>query len=151
MKTIAATSIALLLMTGAASAQDTMAESASSKIAGMQGDLIRSRDITGGNIYTSNEARDEGAAWDSSTVYDGVGEGWNEIGEIEDLILSRDGKLIGIVAEVGGFLDIADKHVAISVEDVSLVAVDDKTYAYVTRFNEEELEAMEDVDEGFWD
>lgn len=34
---------------------------------------------------------------------------------------------------------------------MSLVAVDDKTYAYVTRFNEEELEAMEDVDEGFWD
>ncbi len=65
-------------------------------------------------------------------------------------ILSRDGQLIGIVAEVGGFLDIADKHVMLQVQDVNLVAVDDETYAYVTRYSEEELEAMQGVDEGFW-
>ncbi|MGR3455822.1 PRC-barrel domain-containing protein [Pseudooceanicola sp.] len=156
MKPIAATSIALILMTGAAGAETHMsgdnaaAMDATANIAGMQGNLIRSRDITGGNIYTTNAAWDEGDVWDSSNVYDGVGTDWNDIGEIEDLILSRDGQLIGIVAEVGGFLDIADKHVAIAVEDVSLVAVDDQTYAYVTRFSEEELESMEGVDEGFW-
>lgn len=157
MKPVAATSLALVLMAGVAGAETHMnsdnatAMDATANIAGMQGDLIRSRDITGGDIYTTNAAWDEGAGWDSSMVYDGVGADWNDIGEIEDLILSRDGKLIGIVAEVGGFLDIADKHVAIAVQDVSLVAVDDQTYAYVTRFSEEELESMESVDEGFWD
>ena len=45
-------------------------------------------------------------------------------------------EMVGIVAEVGGFLDLGDKHVMISVPDVNLVAVDDKTYAYVTRLNE---------------
>lgn len=112
-------------------------------------DLIRTRDITGGDIYTTNEANDEG--WDSDYVYDTVGTDWNDIGEIEDLILSRDGQIIGIVAEVGGFLDIADKHVVIAVDDMSLVAVDDRNYAVVTKFSEEELEAREGVDEGFWD
>jgi len=58
--------------------------------------------------------------------------------------------VIGIVAEVGGFLDLGDKHVVLSVSDLSLVAVDDQTYAYVTRFNEEDLENLPDVDEGFW-
>ncbi|MGR3474381.1 MAG: PRC-barrel domain-containing protein, partial [Sulfitobacter sp.] len=55
------------------------------------------------------------------------------------------------VAEVGGFLDIGDKHVMISTPDVNLVAVDDQTYAYVTRLSEEKLEALPSVDEGFWD
>jgi hypothetical protein len=120
----------------------------SDELMGMQGDLIRSRDITGGNVYTTNAANDEG--WDSSVLYDEVGAEWNQIGEIEDLILTEDGQIRGIVAEVGGFLDIADKHVVISVEDLSLVAVDDATYAYVTRFSEEDLEAREGVDEGWW-
>ncbi len=114
-----------------------------------EGKLIRSRDITGGAIYTMNAANDEG--WNADTTYDAVGGDWNQIGEIEDLVLTSDGKITGIVAEVGGFLDIGDKHVVISVQDLSLVAVDDQTYAYVTRYNEEQLEAMNGVDEGFWD
>ncbi|WP_366914642.1 PRC-barrel domain-containing protein [Roseovarius sp.] len=121
---------------------------ASADMTGMQGDLIRTRDITGGNIYTVNEASDEG--WNATDVHDEVGADWNTIGEIEDVVLSRDGQVTGIVAEVGGFLDIADKHVLISVDDLNLVAVDDATYGYVTRQNEEDLEAMESVDEGFW-
>jgi hypothetical protein len=133
-----------------ASSDDAMSASDQKNMdmASMAGDLIRTRDITGGNIYTVNEADDEG--WDPTMVYNEVGADWNDIGEIEDLVLSRDGKIIGIVAEVGGFLDIGDKHVVISVDDLSLVAVDDTTYAYVTRLNEEDLESMQSVDEGFW-
>jgi hypothetical protein len=110
--------------------------------------LIRTRDITGGNVYTTNEADDEG--WDPEYMYDTVGADWNQIGEIEDLVLNQNGQIVGIVAEVGGFLDIGDKHVVIEVNDLNLVAVDDTTYAYVTRLNEEDLEAMQDVDEAFW-
>ncbi|QQM32153.1 PRC-barrel domain-containing protein [Martelella lutilitoris] len=112
--------------------------------------LIRTRDITGGTIYTMNEAYDEGS-WATETYYTEAGAGWNDIGEIEDVILNREGKMIGIVAEVGGFLDIGDKHVMLPVEDVKLVAVDDKSYAYVTRLSEEQLEERESVDEGWWD
>ena len=59
--------------------------------------------------------------------------------------------MIGIVGEVGGFLDIGDKHVLISIDDVNLVPVDDETYAFLTRLNEEQLEELPEVDEGFWD
>ena len=110
--------------------------------------LIRTRDITGGDIYTMNAANDEG--WSMDTVHDEIGADWNDIGEIEDIILNKSGQMVGIVAEVGGFLDIADKHVMIPVSDVNLVAVDDRSYAFVTRYSEEELEQMESVDEGFW-
>ncbi|TDL79496.1 PRC-barrel domain containing protein [Palleronia sediminis] len=119
---------------------------ASADMMGMRDQLIRSRDLTGSPIYTINEADDEG--WDPELTYDTVGADWNQIGEIEDLVLDHNGDLKGIVAEVGGFLDIGDKHVMISVDDLNLVAAD--SYAYVTRMNEEELESMEGVDEGFW-
>ncbi|SPJ23958.1 PRC-barrel domain-containing protein [Palleronia abyssalis] len=164
MKTIATSAIALILASGTAFAEshtsndeadmnsDTSMSSgdsySSDDLMGMQGDLIRSRDITGGNVYTTNAANDEG--WDSENSYTSVGTDWNQIGEIEDLILTQDGQIRGIVAEVGGFLDVADKHVVISVDDLNLVAVDDATYAYVTRYSEEELESREGVDEGFW-
>ncbi|WP_370161520.1 hypothetical protein [Limimaricola soesokkakensis] len=61
---------------------------------------------------------------------------------IEGIVLSREGQMIGLIEEIGGFLDIGDKHVMISVGDVSLVAVNDQNYAYVTRLNEEDLEAF---------
>jgi hypothetical protein len=165
MKYTTATAIALLLTASSAiaashvsadgmSENSTMNESTQMNMAStdemnaMKGDLIRSRDIPGGSVYTTNQADDEG--WDPELMYETVDSNWNEIGEIEDLVLSKEGQVIGIVAEIGGFLDIADKHVVISVQDLNLVAVDDATYTYVTRFNEEELESMEGVDEGFW-
>ncbi|WP_197521089.1 PRC-barrel domain-containing protein [Bradyrhizobium icense] len=45
---------------------------------------------------------------DDATVY---GPNGNEIGSVENLIIGRDGALLGIVAEVGGFLNIGDTHV----------------------------------------
>ena len=129
---------ALALATTPAIAQDVMDGS----------DLIRTRDITGGPVYTTNEAWDEGE-W-AGTTYDAVGADWNQIGEIEDLVLDQGGQVIGIVAEVGGFLDLGDKHVMIETQDLKLVPVDDVSYAYITNRSEEELEAMEGVDEGFW-
>lgn len=119
-------------------------------------ELIRTRDITGGAVYTTNEAHDEGS-WGGEGDYtwgwggyEGVGDGWNQIGEIEDVVLDSSGQLAGVVAEVGGFLDLGDKHVFIRVEDTDLVPVDDQSYVLVTRHSEEELEEMEGVDEGWW-
>lgn len=152
MKMLTASALALTLATGGAvlAPQQAAAQAMTSMdIMGMKDDLIRTRDITGGNIYTMSGADD--GAWDPAMTHDAVGADWNDIGEIEDIILSKDGQMVGIVAEVGGFLDIADKHVVIPVQNVSLVAVDDETYSYVTRMSEEELEQLESVDEGFWD
>lgn len=119
--------------------------------------LIRSRDITAGPVYTTNEAYDEGSwggdgdeTWGWSG-YDEVGADWNEIGEIEDIVLDRSGQLVGVVAEVGGFLGIGDKHVMLRVGDVDLVPVDDQSYSLITRYSEEELEEMPGVDEAWWE
>ena len=119
-------------------------------------DLIRSRDITGGNVYRMEAMEDDtmwddnNTMWNDENMYAEVGSDWDTIGEIEDIVLDRNGQMIGIVAEVGGFLDIGDKHIMIPVENVRLTAVDDQTYGYVTRLTDEEIDSMENVDEGFW-
>ncbi len=142
MKSFKLTAITAILATvGTAALADTSAMA--------DEDLIRTRDITGGNIYRMDVELND-SMWDGNEVYDSVDADWNNIGEIEDIVLNKDGQMIGIIAEVGGFLDIGDKHVMIPVENIRLTAVDDQTYGYVTNKTEEELEAMEAVDEAFW-
>ncbi len=142
MKSFKLTAITAILATvGTAALADTSAMA--------DEDLIRTRDITGGNIYRMDVELND-SMWDGNEVYDSVDADWNTIGEIEDIVLNKDGQMIGIIAEVGGFLDIGDKHVMIPVENIRLTAVDDQTYGYVTNKTEEELEAMEALDEAFW-
>ncbi|MEQ3626527.1 MAG: PRC-barrel domain-containing protein [Celeribacter sp.] len=109
--------------------------------------LIRTRDITGGPVYGVDV---DDANW-ADANYTEVDAEWEQVGEIEDIVLDRSGQMVGVVAEVGGFLDIGDKHVIIPVENVRLVPVDDVEFALVTNHSEDELESMEDIDEGFWD
>ncbi len=111
--------------------------------------LIRTRDITGGEVYSISSVYDE-TTWMDDAGYGAIDPGWTDIGEIEDVVLDRTGQMIGVVAEVGGFLDIADKHVVIEMTDIKLVPIDDQTYGIVTRLSEEQLEQLEGVDEGFW-
>ena len=117
-------------------------------------DLIRTRDITGGPMYSVAADYDEATWMDVETDAYGYetrnyGTDLDQIGEIEDIVLDQSGQMIGIVAEVGGFLDIGDKHVMVPVEDLRLTPVDDQTFSYVTRLSEEQLEELPSVDESF--
>lgn len=112
-------------------------------------DMIRTRDITGAEVYTTNT--DGSMAWDVDQTFDKVDDNWNNIGEIEDVVLDRDGQMIGVIAEVGGFLDIGDKHVFIEIDGVKLVPIDDRNFSLVTGLSKDQLMEREDLDEGFWD
>ncbi|WP_299815817.1 PRC-barrel domain-containing protein [uncultured Jannaschia sp.] len=151
MKPLATTALAAALATGAplaALAQDAMAD---------MSDLIRTRDITGGPVYSIADRYDD-TTWADTTNRDAYGytnyaygTDYRQIGEIEDIVLDQSGQMIGIVAEVGGFLDIGDKHVMVPTEDLRLEAVDEQTYSYITRLSEEELEELPSVDESWFD
>ena len=109
---------------------------------------IRARDMIDGAVYTMVESTD--MVWDGELMFDGVDDTWDKVGEIEDIVLASDGSFKGVIAEVGGFLDIGDKHVMLPIDNVKLVPVDDVSYAIVTPYSLEELKSLEDVDEGFW-
>lgn len=77
---------------------------------------------------------------DEMEVYGPDGE---EIGEVEDLIADPQGRLISLIAEVGGFWDIGDTHVSIPWEEVTINEAWDGVILPVTEENVDQYEAQD--------
>ncbi|KID12557.1 hypothetical protein P279_27250 [Rhodobacteraceae bacterium PD-2] len=111
---------------------------------GIQG-MVPVSAISGGVVYTTTVDSAD-ANWEGTASYDAVGEGWERIGSIQDVVLSSEGKIEGIVAEVGGFLGIGDKFVMLPTTDFKLVPIDEDSYAVVTPYTTDQLTDMETYD-----
>lgn len=83
---------------------------------------LTSEDLTGASVYDSSDAR---------------------IGEVSKLLLSDDGKLTEAVIDVGGFLGIGEKPVALPIGSVDILRQTEgnETRVYVP-MTKEELEAL---------
>lgn len=120
---------------------------------GLSDQFIRAENIIGADIYTQYMDYDEGL-WNETEYYDEVNADWEEVGEISDIVISRDGKIMGVIAEVGGWLDIGDADVVIDIADLKSVGGSSDSgwgdLAFVTPLSEEQLESRKDVDDGWW-
>ena len=63
--------------------------------------------------------------WYKQRVYDASN---NRIGEIDDVLLSSDGKVNALIVGVGGFLGMGEKHVAVPFSAVKHTTKDGKVY-----------------------
>lgn len=107
-------STALLAMTGiAVNAQDV---NATFRAAADPMELHASQ-LIGKRVYSS-EANIEGDA------FNGVQDNWEDIGEINDIVLSRDGQVDAVLVDIGGFLGIGERQVAVDMKALRLVADD---------------------------
>ncbi|WP_299851529.1 hypothetical protein [uncultured Roseovarius sp.] len=86
--------------------------------------MVRTRDITSTKVHTTNS--DGPMVWDSSMMSDAVDDNWDKIGEVDDIVLNGEGKMIGVPA-------------------------DDKSLSIITGLSKDKLMQQEDRDEGFWD
>ena len=96
--------------TGTQQAQNTAANTgatAGSDGAIQVGEVIPLDDWDMDTVYRSG--------WSAEALFDRevYGENGEEIGDVEDLIVGPDGRLLSVVAEVGGFWDIGDTHVSV--------------------------------------
>ena len=78
---------------------------------------IHASAFIGKRVYSS-EAEIEGDA------YDGVQADWEDIGEINDVIMSRDGQVEAVLVDIGGFLGIGERQVAVDMQSIRFVADD---------------------------
>jgi len=70
--------------------------------------------FVGKRIYqTENEALKD--------VMDGVQDGWADIGEVNDVILSRDGTAEAVLVDIGGFLGIGENQIAVDMDALKFV------------------------------
>ena len=85
------------------------------------GPSISASNVIGARIYVSEAAVDADA-------YNGVQEGWNDIGEVNDIILGRDGTVDAVLVDIGGFLGMGERQVAVDMAALKVVQ-DDATDA----------------------
>ncbi|XDA99424.1 PRC-barrel domain-containing protein [Sulfitobacter sp. LCG007] len=82
---------------------------------------VRASDFIGMRVYSS----EQGA---TNEAYEGVQADWEDIGEINDVILTREGDVQSVLVDIGGFLGIGERQVAINMDAVKFVS-DDATDA----------------------
>jgi hypothetical protein len=85
------------------------------------GPSVTASDLIGARVYASEAAID-------AESYAGLQEGWDDIGEVHDVILSRDGSVDAVLVDIGGFLGIGERQVAVDMAALHFVQ-DDATDA----------------------
>jgi len=100
-----------------------------STLSEMSTDQIRAEDLVGTTVYGANDAN---------------------VGEIGDVILTQDGKVDAVIIDVGGFLGMGEKEVAVGMDKLSFMTdTDGHKYLY-TSFTEEQLKAAPAYDKSTW-
>ncbi|SIT53429.1 Photosystem reaction center subunit H [Mesorhizobium prunaredense] len=98
-----------------------------SALAEMPINEIRSEDLVGTTVYGANDVN---------------------VGEIGDVVLTGDKKVDAVIIDVGGFLGIGEKEVAVGMDNLKFMTdKDGKRYLY-TSFTKEQLEAQAPYDKG---
>ncbi|MBU0583189.1 MAG: PRC-barrel domain-containing protein [Alphaproteobacteria bacterium] len=88
---------------------------------------IRAEEMVGTTVYGANDAN---------------------VGEIGDVILTADGQVDAYIIDVGGFLGIGEKEVAVGSDNLAFMTDKDGNKYLYTTFTEEQLEAAPAYDEG---
>ena len=79
-----------------------------------------------------------------STVY---GNNEENVGEVGDLVMSQDGQIDAVIIDVGGFLGIGEKEVAVGMDNLEFMLDEDGNRYLYTPFTQEQLEAQPAYDE----
>ncbi len=112
MRTLLLTTAILAGLTGIAAAQDATSSGIFRPAADPM--ELRASDFIGMRIYATETAVD-------APEYDGAQQDWNDIGEINDVILSREGQVEAVLVDIGGFLGMGERQVAVSMAAIKFV------------------------------
>lgn len=124
---------------------DAMQDDDANATASDDGDSMSENGDTGYTAELTTTERDALTAEDleGTPVY---GSGEEHLGEVSELVLSDDGKITQVVVDVGGFLGLGEKPVALPFDEIKLHNSDDAStdeLRATTSYSEDELNAME--------
>ena len=108
----------------------------------MAGDMSAETFI-GKRLYTSEVDVDPAAA------YNEIDQGWNDVGEISDLVISQDGQVQAVLTDIGGFLGLGERTVAVSMDQLRVIRDGDSENEYFIVFTADRA-ALENAPEFEW-
>ncbi len=127
MKRIMMTTAVGLLMAAPAMAQTTTEVPQTAQTAGggmndemflsgaQEGDIYGS-DLLGKRLYASETQFDEGSSYAAEQRAE-----WDDVGEISDMLISQDGQIQAVLLDIGGFLGIGERTVAVQMDDLNFI------------------------------
>lgn len=78
-----------------------------------------------------------------------AGEGWDDIGEISDLVIGQDGSVKAVLVDIGGFLGMGERTVAVSKDQIDVIRDGDSEDDYFLVFTADRA-ALEGAPEYTW-
>lgn len=111
---LATTAVALVLGTAA------MSESHTSVFDNADFDAklnLYATDLVGARVYATEADLDA-----SMSVNSDASTEWDDIGEIDEILLTREGQVQSVIVGVGGFLGIGEKDVAVNMSDIKFIS-----------------------------
>ncbi len=117
---IATTAVALMLGTSAfASDANTSANTMLNTYAAEQPGDVFATEFIGMRIYS---AESEWSSWEEGArVEPGANADWDDIGEVDDVIIGDDGQVKAVLLGVGGFIGIGEKKIAVPMDQIKTV------------------------------
>lgn len=137
---MSSTGIAPMTSTGVDPTDTTNTDMSQPEVAAMPATAMNAMlgsDILNKTIYFS----------ESNTVAttDEIPADWERVAEITDLLISPEGQVIGYVADVGGFLGLATRSVALDINAVTPVVIDGEG-VYTVNLTKAEMESLPELD-----
>lgn len=90
---------------------------------------IRSEELVGTTVYGAQE---------------------ENVGEIGDVVMTQDGKIDAVIIDVGGFLGVGEKEVAVGMDNLAFMTDDSGNKYLYTNFTKEQLDAAPAYDKSTW-
>lgn len=94
-----------------------IAQDADERFRADNADAIYASDFIGMRVY-STEAQAEGEV----AGYEGVQDNWEDIGEINDIVLTREGNVDAVLVDIGGFLGIGERQIAVKMNALDMAS-----------------------------
>ncbi len=99
---------------------------------------ILGSELIGSYVYVSETELENGLVYEENMETE-----WDNVGDINEVVLSRDGEVEAIVIGVGGFLGMGEKDVAVKMDSIRFISDGEDADEYFVVFNasQEQLEA----------
>jgi sporulation protein YlmC with PRC-barrel domain len=105
----------------------------------------KSAEASGGGQFLAKQANDDWLASNliGQSVYNAKDE---NVGDINDLVTDRDGKIVAVLIGSGGFLGLGEKDVAVRFEDLKLARDENNSIKVVADLSKETLASAPDYE-----
>lgn len=110
-------------------------------------DTEETRALTEDRMAQGQAADRSRMQWESGDVFASNRDAWENVGNIDDIIITMDGEIRGILIDVGGFLGLGARSVMVDIDDLYFVS-DDTTpddiddFFVVASMTQEQLESL---------